>query len=159
MVIMKELTNRSILHVTHHQVQGNRLRPELEIMGSEVVSVTCRYIASHPWRTAYNHDSLGMVPHTKSSTWEVEIGGPGVSQKVQSQPKVHKILQINKQQTDHWLTALCCPIHWLDNSGNLTLVISGQFYWRVSWAGRDTMASFTSDNQCHCQLEILGFPL
>lgn len=47
MVIMKALTNQSILHVTYHQVQCNRLRPELEIMGSGVVSVTCCYITNH----------------------------------------------------------------------------------------------------------------
>ena len=48
MVIMKELTNQSILHVTYHQVQCNRLRPELEIMGSGVVSVTCCYVTNYP---------------------------------------------------------------------------------------------------------------
>lgn len=49
-VIMKELTNQSILHVTYHQVQCNGLRPGLEFMWNGVVSVTLDCITNYLWK-------------------------------------------------------------------------------------------------------------
>jgi hypothetical protein len=79
MVIMKELTNQSILHVTYHQVQCNRLRPELEIMGSGVVSVTCCYVTNYPWKKWLKTIIHWEWYHTDNfSTWEVDIVELGV---------------------------------------------------------------------------------